>query len=315
MTTKKKTLYEILAVAENASDAEIQVGYEIALARLQLQKDRISPDDFDFKLKVVQMAFTTLSSPSSRDVYDAKLAALSPPTTPAASAAPGLALVPQEVEADALSLRAEAMALRAEAMTMRADALALRSGAASPPDNRSFSADRLRHAPHPPSPSRKILMAVGTVFAIVMVTQATRLVMGNRQANVAAATAAQANEKANEKVVLQEYYQTHGVRPASIAEMELLEASKRRQEAAQRTAERDKNKAEQDARRFEEDSRRRAAQVSESLRLAELEASRQARREDEQRERQQREDARYKEEKERQRIERQKAEWREVLRH
>ena len=311
MTPKKKTLYEILAVAENASDAEIQVGYEIALAKLQLQKDRISSDDFDFKLKVIQMAFTTLSTPSSRDVYDAKLAVSPPPpATPAATAAPALALVPLEVEADALSLRAEAMALRAEAMTMRADVLALRSGAAVPLDNRSFSADRQRHAPSPTSPSRKILMAVGTVLAIVMVTQATRMVMGNRQANVAAATAAQANEK----VVLQEYYQTHGVRPANIAEMELLEAAKRRQEAAQRTAERDKNKVEQDARRFEEESRRRAAQVSESLRLAELEASRQVRREDEQRERQQREDTRYKEEKERQRIERQKAEWREVLR-
>ena len=311
MTPKKKTLYEILAVAENASDAEIQVGYEIALAKLQLQKDRISSDDFDFKLKVIHMAFTTLSTPSSRDVYDAKLAVSPPPpATPAATAAPALALVPLEVEADALSLRAEAMALRAEAMTMRADVLALRSGAAVPLDNRSFSADRQRHAPSPTSPSRKILMAVGTVLAIVMVTQATRMVMGNRQANVAAATAAQANEK----VVLQEYYQTHGVRPANIAEMELLEAAKRRQEAAQRTAERDKNKVEQDARRFEEESRRRAAQVSESLRLAELEASRQVRREDEQRERQQREDTRYKEEKERQRIERQKAEWREVLR-
>ena len=313
MTPKKKTLYEILAVAENASDAEIQVGYDIARDRLQLQKDRISPDDFDFKLKVIQMAFTTLSTPSSRDVYDARLAAsprLTPSPPPAASAAPALALVPQEVEADALSLRAEAMALRADAMTMRADALALRSGGAPLPEPRGFSADRPRHAPGPASSSRKILMAVGTVFAIVMVTQATRMVMGNRQAHVAAATAAQANEK----VVLQEYYQTHGVRPASIAEMELLEAAQRRQEAAQRTAERDKNKAEQDARRFEEESRRRAAQVSESLRLAELEASRQARREDEQRERQQREDARYAEEKERQRIERLMAEWREVLR-
>nr|WP_315225671.1 hypothetical protein [uncultured Albidiferax sp.] len=306
MTPPSKTLYSLLAVATDASDAEIQVAFERASAQLQLKKDQISADDFDFKVKVLNVAFKTLSSPSSRAAYDAKLAASAPPAQ-----APALALVPQHNDAEALSLRAEAMALRADAMTLRADAMVMRSGAAPFRESRHFAA--IDSAPDVSGLApvlRKILLVLGTLFAIACVAQVVAMVAGNRQASLAAAAAA----KASEAAALQDYYQTHGVRPANQAELAKLQAEDLRKDNANRAAEREKARIEQEARRFEEESRRRGEQVSSELRMAELQAKEQARREDERREWQQKEEARAKEQMERNRIERQKAEWREVLR-
>ncbi|BDT69621.1 hypothetical protein os1_38120 [Comamonadaceae bacterium OS-1] len=306
MTPPSKTLYNLLAVAADASDAEIQVAYEQATTRLQLQKGRISADDYDFKVKVLNVAFKTLSAPASRAAYDAKLAVSAPPAP-----APALALVPLQPEAEALSLRAEAMALRADAMTLRADAMVMRSGAAPFRESRNFAAADSPLGVSSLTPIlRKILLVLGTLFAIASVVQVVALVAGNRQASLAAAAAA----KASEATALQEYYQTHGVRPANQAALDALLAEERRKDTTNRTAEREKARVEQEARRFEEESRRRGEQVSSELRMAELQAKEQARREDERREWQQKEDARAKEQMERNRIERQKAEWREVLR-
>nr|WP_315427275.1 DnaJ domain-containing protein [uncultured Albidiferax sp.] len=313
MVTKKKTLYEILAVAADASEAEIQAAFDAASAKLVSQKNRISADDFDFKVKVIQLAFKTLSNPSSRDAYDAKLAAAAmpaPPVSAPVAAVPALALVPLQADAEALSLRAEAMALRADAMTMRADAMALRSGAAPFRESRSFASSSEPVAAGLAPLLRKILMVLGTLFAIAAVAQSVSLLLANRRAEMAATAAAQASEK----VLLQEYYQTHGVRPANKAELDALEAENRRKENEKRTVEREKSKVEQDARRFEEESRRRGEQVANELRTAELQAKEQARRDDERREWQQKEDKRIKEQMERTRIEQQKNEWREVLR-
>lgn len=308
MAIKKKTLYEILAVAADASQAELQAAFNAASAKLEAQKDRISADDFDFKVKVLQLAFGTLSDPGSRGAYDAKLASTAEP--PPATAAPALALVPIEANAEALSLRAEAMALRADAMTMRADAMALRTGAAPVREKPGFPPSNDPVAPGVAPLLRKILVVLGTLFAIAAVTQSISLLTANRRAESAAAAAAQASEKAQ----LEEYFQTHGVRPANKTELAALEAENRRKEIEKRTVERQATKAEQDARRFEEESRRRGEQVSAELRMAELRAKEQAQRDDERRERQQKEDQRMQEQTERMRIERQKAEWRETLR-
>ena len=319
MVTKKKTLYEILAVAANASEAELQAAFDAAMAQLASQKDRISADDFDFKVKVLQLAFKTLRDPGSRGAYDAKLASTAvPPAQP--PAAPELALVPLQADAEALSLRAEAMALRADAMTLRADAMTLRAGGAGGAPAReqhSFTPSREPVATGMAPLLRKIMVVLGTLFAIAAVTQSISMLMGNRRAESAATAATRASEKAQ----LEEYYQTYGVRPANTAEMVALQAENRRKESERRTAENEKRtaerqttKAEQDARRFEEESRRRGEQVSAELRMAELRATEQARRDDERREWQQKEDRRVQEQTERMRIERQKAEWREVLR-
>lgn len=316
MVTKKKTLYEILAVAADASEAELQAAFDAAMAQLASQKDRISADDFDFKVKVLQLAFKTLRDPGSRGAYDAKLASTAVPPAPP-PAAPELALVPLQADAEALSLRAEAMALRADAMTLRADAMVLRSGAAPAREPHSFTPSREPVATGMAPLLRKIMVVLGTLFAIAAVTQSISMLMGNRRAESAATAATRASEKAQ----LEEYYQTYGVRPANTAEMVALQAENRRKESERRTAENEKRtaerqttKAEQDARRFEEESRRRGEQVSAELRMAELRATEQARRDDERREWQQKEDRRVQEQTERLRIERQKAEWREVLR-
>lgn len=319
MTPRKKTLYEFLKVPATASDADIQAAYERVGAQLQAHKDRISPDDFDFKLKVLNVAFKTLSSPSERAAYDARIAP--PIPEPELPAAAPLALAPLPADAEAMALRAEAMALRADAMTMRADAMALRSGATTSypafRESSSFSAHLAAStARHSSSMPRKLAMAVGTLVALLAIAQVFTMVVNSRRTEMAeaAAAAAAANAQANDKVLLQEYYQTHGVRPANRAELELLQAEDHRKENEKRQTERDKSRAEQDAKRFEEESRLRGAQVSAELRMAELQAKEQARREDERLAWQKKEDQRIKDQIERNRIERQKAEWNSVLR-
>jgi curved DNA-binding protein CbpA len=319
VTPRKKTLYEFLKIPATASDADIQAAYERTSAQLQAHKDRISPDDFDFKLKVLNVAYRTLSTPSERAAYDARIAPPVPePTLPTAAS---LALAPQPVDADALALRAEAMALRADAMTMRADAMALRTGAATPypvfRESSSFSAQLAAStARQSSSLQRKLAMVLGTLVAVLAIAQVFTMVVNSRRAEMAeaAAAAAAAKAQADDKVLLQEYYQTHGVRPANRAELELLQAEDRRKENEKRLVERDKTQAEQSAKRFEDESRRRGDQVSAELRIAELQAKEQARREDERLAWQKKEDQRIKDQIERNRIERQKAEWNSVLR-
>ena len=306
VATKKKTLYEILAVPAHASDAEIQAAYELLSSKLQLQKDQISADDFEFKVKVVNLAFKTLSTPGTRDAYDAKLAASAVPAHPVL---PALALVPLQPDAEVLSLRAEAMALRADAMTLRADAMVLRTGSAPFQANRSFSEDSASGLSSVTPILRKILVGLGTLFAIACIAQVVALMVANRRSSMEAMTATQASEK----VQIQEYSQTHGVRPANKAELDALVAEDLRKEASSHSVEREKTKMEQDARRFEEESRRRGEQVSADLRTAELQAKEQSRREDERKAWQQKEEARAKDQMERARIEQQKSEWREVL--
>ncbi len=313
MVTKKKTLYEILAVAPTASYADIEAAYTALLAALQSQKGSFTPADYDFRLKVIHLAYTTLSTAASRDAYDAKQAALQPSPAPVPTIARALALQP---DPEALSLRAEAMSLRADAMSLRADAMVLKSGgpAYGPTYGTTFSPARSQDEDSLLSSFapvlRKILLVLGTLGAITIVSQLVAMVFASHRVDVSAGTAA----KASEKVQLQEYYQTHGVQPANLAEMERMEAENRRKEAEKRTAERDKSKAELDARRFEDESRRLGDRVAADLRMAELQAAEQARREDERKERQQLDEQRLKDQIERNRIERQKAEWREVLR-
>ena len=313
MTSKKKSLYEILAIAPNASGAEIQAGYDTVFAKLHSLKERLGAEEFDFKAKVLNLALETLSNPSARHAYDAKLAVSAGlRTPPVMAAAPNLSLIPVQSDAETLSLKAEAMALRADAMTLRADAMAMRSGASPFRESRAFSDERSGSAITSVVPVvRKVLIVLGTLFAIAIVVQVIALKSANRQSMVDAAVA----EKAREKVELQEYFQQYGVRPANKAELELLKAENRRKEETARKLADERERIEEDSRRFEENARRRGDQVSSALQMAELTAKEQARREDERKEWQKKEEQRVNEQIERNRIERQKAEWRDVMRH
>ncbi|MBC7607983.1 MAG: hypothetical protein H7228_00160 [Polaromonas sp.] len=304
MITKKKTFYEILAVSPNAGYQEIQDTYEGLVSKLKSQKEFFKPDEYDFKLKIMNLAFSTLANPTSRHAYDAELVARATPPTvyPAALA----------VQADAavVSLRAEAMSLRAEAISLRADALSIQSDAAIFGGKGNYQPPGETVLSNVMPAFKKFIMVLGGLLAGWMVIQVIFLLMTNRRASVDAATAA----KANEKVIIQEYYQTHGVRAGSKAEVDLLEAENRRKENESRLAENAKNRSEEDNRRFEQDARQRASEVSAELRYAENQAKDQARREDEQRKWQLDEQKRQKDEAERLRTERDQAKWQETLR-
>ena len=70
------------------------------------------------------------------------------------------------------------------------------------------------------------------------------------------------HRQASEKAALQEYYQAHGVRPANMAELQLLEAERQRQENAERQASGERRRAEEAQQRWEEESRRIGDQVT-----------------------------------------------------
>ena len=305
VTIKKKTLYEILAVAPHASHEDILATHQSLMSRLQSQKQFFTPAEYEVKLQIIQVAFNTLSSPTARQAYDQDLA------LQAAMASSSALAVPMAPQADpaSMALRAEAISLRAEAMSLRADALSIRSDAVTLSSREPFPSLAQTGVSALMLALRKILMTVGGLVAVWMVMQVVFLFMANKRSELDAGQAA----KANEKVVLQEYYQTHGVRPASKTEADLLEAESRRKDAEMRAAERAKQKTEDDSRRFEEDAQRRAAEVSSELRYAENQARELARRDEEQKNSLD-EQKRRQEEAERYQAQRQREKWQETIR-
>ncbi|OYT90438.1 MAG: hypothetical protein CFE43_18270 [Burkholderiales bacterium PBB3] len=298
----KKTLYEILEVPADASYADIRVAHDRLIQALEAKQVQLGREDFELQSRLVRVAFTTLSTPLSRDAYDAHLTVTKEPASPAP-----LALVPMD-KPDAVSLRADAMVLRAEAMALRADALALKAEVAS-------GQFEPLHKPvgHfiPPillASSRTLLLTLGTLAAVAMVIKLLFLFMVSQQPD----DGGKARSQAEDKLVAQEYFQAHGVRPANRAELELLEANRRREEAAQRKADEDKRRAEDNERHFAEESRRRGDQVSAELQFAE-ERARQARQEEKRQQQEREEEKRRDAIAERERIEADRARWRDIL--
>lgn len=289
---KKKTLYEILELPHTASYAEVQVAYQTQLQVLDSQQAMLDRDDYNLKLRVLKVAYSTLSAPSSRDAYDASLAMAASET-----AAPELTLqpmAPPAVKATDAALRAEVMALRAETMALRVDALGLKADAVSRTTGYrpnmmnagSVAADLARPAS---TLLRSVLLAMGVVVALAMVVKL--FYMFTAPSGVELETQ---RRSAQDKVYLQDYFQTHGVRPASMAEAAQLDAQRQEKQALQteqRLAKEQQKSSVDQERKFEEDARKRAAQVS-----AELEIS-------EEKSRRMRESAEFKEEQEKRRAE------------
>ena len=302
MATKKKTFYEILALSPSLTIA------------LKSQQKLFKPEEYELKLKIINLAFNMLSIPASRTAYDAELAA-SRAARPEPATSNAIALRP---DAEAMSLKAEALARRAETISLRVDALAMKSDIGAINSLENYQGPGSSGAFGLTPSLKKIIMFLGFMLAGWMVLQVISLLFFNRNAGMISDAAA----KAEEKVIIQEYYQTHGVRAKSRAEVELLEAEDRRKENETRAverdafkAERDKQKAEDNARRFEEDARRRADQVSANLQYSENKAKEQADREDAAKKSRKEEEKRASEQAERDRIEREKEKWRETLRN
>ncbi len=308
MKNEKKTMYEILEVSPDASDSEIQAAHQRLSQQLQSERSDGDSDDIEFKLRVLNVAFNTLSVKRTRDAYDARLAALN---APAGGAAPH-GLIPVEpkenassLKAEAMSLKAEAMSLKAEAVSLRADVIALRidSGYETPSVGVLQKFSRLL------APAKRALTIVGSLIAIGMVVQVLFLLLVNRQAvNVVNDVS-----KAEEKVMLQDYYQRTGVRVSSRAEMEareLEDAARQREELAKRVQQEQELNKQREYENFVEDSRRQGEEVAADLQRAEE----RARYEEEQarleQERRQEEEERNQKEAERQRVQDELNRWR-----
>jgi hypothetical protein len=300
----KPTLYELLGVPQHAGVSEIQAACQRKMALLESARSSMPPQAFDDQNQLLRVALSTLMDSATRFSYDAKLNAREQraqgAVVPRVEPAP-VASVLAQVQADALSLRADALALRADAMMIRAGVHLADARAGGPLQTVASGAV---------TALKRIVSAIGLLVVIgIGFFVATRFFQGGN----ASVRRPAMEVKANEQIVLQEYYQTHGVKPASLAELELLKADQRRRENESKLVNQDREKQDREARRFEEESRRRADQVSEDLRRADEAAKREA-------ERQRVEDLRKKElerqqaEAEQRRIERERAHWQEVLR-
>lgn len=162
------------------------------------------------------------------------------------------------------------------------------------------------------SPLRIILTIIAGLMATGMAIQVAFMSLAYR--NTAhqlegVGSVSGAASKAEEKVILQEYYQEHGVRAGSKIEAELLDAENRRQESELRAKNYAKQEQDRKYKQFIEDSKRVGDQVSEDLRRAEHEQRVAA----EQKQRQVENEKRQKEDAERRRIENEKQQWRRTL--
>jgi flagellar biosynthesis GTPase FlhF len=303
-----KTAYEILALRPTATQEEVRENYYGLIASLKAQKSLFNPGDYELKLEAINQAYDAIATINSRAEYDARLAARSPqaqrnpsPTIP--------------VEPASLALRAEAISLRAEAISLRADALSIHCqiGDGYSANHRPAGDQRLASASSMLPLFKKLAMLLGIAVAVWMVIQVASLMVSKRLVEALPGV----SSRAREKTIIQEYYQTNGVRPGSAVEAELLQSANRKREIEADKAEREKRRQTEEERRFESESRSRAAEVSAELRYSENQARDQARREDEQKERNAsrlEQQKQMSEDRERNRIEREKAKWENVLR-
>lgn len=298
---RKKTLYEILEISPNAPLEEIQAAHQRLSQKLQSLESQLDREDFEFKQKLANLALATLSDPGARAEYDESIAAQGAPASAAAHRnALALRADPETItrRAEAMALRADALALRADALSIRTDASPLRVGDGEP----SMLARVLESLK---SPFKRVVVAIGTLAATAMIIQVAFLFFAVRKSEQISADAA----RAEEQMILQEYYQKHGVRPKTAAEAKLLEEEHRRSERELRLAENEKQRAEEENRRFHESFKRTAEQVSADLRYAEENA----RREEELRKVRLEEERRAREAEERERAQQEQEKWRNVL--
>ncbi|NTV68852.1 MAG: J domain-containing protein [Azonexaceae bacterium] len=122
------------------------------------------------------------------------------------------------------------------------------------------------------SPIRRLLTIIAGLMIFGMVMQISAVFMTYQRASAHGGDPA---SPAAEKIYLQEFYQTYGIRALSRAEADLLLADMKRKEQAERQESQQQRLVEQqerEQRRFEEESRRLGAEVSANLRRAEQEA-------------------------------------------
>ena len=252
----KKTLYEMLGVRPHATATEVRTAYRLALEALEAQRGTMDSQAFDEQFQLLRVAYSTLSDAISRAGYDADLeAAAKAASALASTGALTTSLTPSGARADALGLRADALSLRADALMARAEI-----GGAGRSEGYSFWEDL--------SPlTRRLVVFVTLVMLLgLMSVGLSRCSMKTAREQIEMREALE--KRAYEQAALQEYYQTHGVRPANMAELERMESERRRTENAERQAAIDKRRAEDEQKRWEEESHRRGEEVSRNVQRA-----------------------------------------------
>lgn len=300
----KKSLYEILEVPQDANYPEIRTAHERLLQSLESQQSTLSREDYTLQLRLLKVAYSTLSTPLSRDSYDAQLSTRNEPAKPNSA----LLATPPITSSNAAAIRAEALMMRADAMALRADALGLKADLFSVPPEGYGGVTGSPVVSRWLSSFKTVLLTLGTLAALGMVFKVIFLLTMTRQPS----EAVDARSQADDKVFLQDYFQTYGVRPASRIEAGLMDAERRKNEEAERALSRrdaEKRNATQAERHFEEEARQRGEQVSIELQYAQ-EKYRQAQLQEAH---QKDEENRAKAEAERERIEAEQAKWKNVL--
>lgn len=247
-------MYEILGVPATAPLAEIRAAHRRRSLEIMSGKLGLSRDDCDYELKLLDLALETCSDPAARAAYDAKLA----PPQPAANRA-----LPMQLQAEDPVSRERALQL---ATSIHDDYKA----AQAPLAEHQLAIKAVSTTLHA---SGRTLRTLARIFIGLMILG---FVIRMGQAGLAARKAGQRTPemvRAEEKLVIQQYYKKHGVRPASRAEAELLELENRRRENEAREAEFAKQREENDLQRLVEETQAVGDRAHEEIQRAEERAA------------------------------------------
>lgn len=250
LSTKKKTMYEILGVPPTASLTDIKAAYKCESLKIMSGALGLSRDDCNFQLNLLDVALHTLSNPYLRDVYDAELAPENMPTN-----------IVSPVRSSVLSIGGKEKAL------MLASSLEeTYKNATVGIDSYKPQIEAVSSVVGTSVKSMKTLMRIFIGLAVLaFIIKAGQMTMASRQDGRATPEVA----KAEDKLIIQEYYKKHGVRPASRAEAEFLEGENRRLENEQRAVVFEEKKKEDEYNQFVKKSRDEGERVHEALVRAE----------------------------------------------
>lgn len=248
---KKQTMYEILGVSQTAALEEIKAAHRARARDLVSGKTGLPADEIKFRLQTLDLALHTLSSQWSRDAYDAELAA-PPPHAALATRAPCAVTAPSKNPSYNPIVVATALAD------------AQKNGALAVKDTR-VPLNAMSAASSSISALKVILRVIGLIFALIIVF---RISSGMFRATHYSEMYAREKAKAEDMLVIQDYYQKHGMRPANRSEAEKLDLDNKRKTEEQQRAEGEKKRQEEEYRRFVESSRYQGEQIHAALQAA-----------------------------------------------
>lgn len=273
MKKQKPSLYEILEISESASVEQVREAYRNLTEKLLSSPPAGDQEDRALRKTFLDVAFSTLSDPVSRNAYDADLA-------------------------------------NNRKQQARESYAAIRAAAETPIDTHAIAAMGMPGSAAEPlaaavtksaSSLKGIFMVIAVLMAAGFVVQVLFSMLASRRMSEVGTEAARAEERA----AIQEYYHEHGVRPGSREEIEMLQAEarkKREEERAQSDQKRREEELERKRQREYEDAVRTADRVSADLQRAQEDA----RREEEARRMREEREAALREEQERRLVERER---------